>query len=359
MRPASIALGVSTVVLFAYLLFWPIAIEPVAWSIAPDPGLTGVHARNSQLSSLAMIAVGGRGPEDVTRGPDGYVYSGLEDGRIVRWYPDNSEHVTTYVNTGGRPLGLAFDADGYLIVADGVRGLLSVNPDRVVHVLTDSVGDEPLGFVNHLDIANDGTIWFSDSSQRFANNAQLDFMEGSATGRLLNYDPKSGKTAVRVEGLAFANGVAIAPGDEYVLVSETIAARIARLWLKGPRAGESELFANGLPGYPDNISYNDRGIFWIALWTTRVPAMDKLTDKPVLRSVLMRLPTIPGAKFERVAWAVGANVAGDILYSFQHWDGQYSGVTSVSEYDGALYLGSIEHEAIARLPVSDLDLGRP
>ena len=160
-----------------------------------------------------------------------------------------------------------------------------------MQTLTDRVGDSPLVFVNHLDIADDGTIWFSDSSQRFKGNALLEMMEGSATGRLLSYDPRTGKTNVHLDGLRFANGVSVGPDDEFVLVSESLAARVTRLWIRGPRHGEIDTFIEGLPGYPDNIAYNDSGLFWIALPTQRLETWERLAKRPVLRAMLMRLPS--------------------------------------------------------------------
>lgn len=350
-RHAAVAFGSALALLVAYFLLWPIPINPVAWEPTPIPRFVELHERNSELAGSELLQATGAGPEDLTVGPDGYFYTGLEDGRVIRFHPDRRNESATYVNTGGRPLGLKFASDGHLIVADGERGLLSVDRDRLVHTLTDSVNGSRLLFVNHLDIAGDGTIWFSDSSQRFKGNAFMDMMEGTATGRLLSYDPKTGVTEVHLEGLRFANGVSLGPKDEYVLVCETLAAKVTRLWISGPRIGTSDTFIDGLPGYPDNISYNDNGEFWIALPMQRLAAWESLASKPTLRSILMRLPKIPGPSSEAVAWVLRVDANGEIVRSHQNWTGDYSMVTSVTEVDGMLYLGSIESESIGRVPV--------
>lgn len=266
MRKVLIVIAVMLVVVVAYLLAWPVPIEPVAWEPSEYPDETGVFVPNEDLAAAERLIEGiGEGPEDVTRGPDGFFYTGLQDGRIVRFRADGqarAEDAETFATTDGRPLGMQFDADGNLVVADAFKGLLSVAPDGAVTLLTDSVDGEPMIFVDDLDIAADGTIWFSDASQRFDQlNYMLDFFEASATGRLLSYDPASGETAVHLEGLMFANGVALGPDEAYVLVNETWASRITRLWLTGPRAGQSDTFIAGLPAYPDNLSYNGTGVF--------------------------------------------------------------------------------------------------
>ena len=40
--------------------------------------------------------------------------------------------------------------------------------------------------------------------------------------------------------------------------------RIQKYWLKGPKAGTSEIIMDNLPGFPDNISSNGKGIYWVA-----------------------------------------------------------------------------------------------
>src|SRR3546814_15291292 len=67
----------------------------------------------------------------------------------------------------------------------------------------------------------------------------------------------SGQTKTLMQGLHFANGVAVGPGASYLLVSETNEYRIWRYWLKGVRAGQQEIFADNLPGFPDNLSIDD------------------------------------------------------------------------------------------------------
>lgn len=336
---------------FAYLCLWPVPIDPVAWRPDPDPGLTGAHAPNEDLAPLELLApAAGFGPEDVTRGPDGAFYTGLLDGRIVRFDGARTE---TWADTGGRPLGLQFDAGGRLIVADADRGLLAVRPDRTITVLVDEVEGERLLLVDDLDIAADGTIWFSDASRRFSvHDWVLDFWEGRGTGRLLSYDPARAETRVRLDGLRFANGVALGPDDAFVLVTETLAARIWRLWLTGPRAGASEIFAERLPGYPDNLSFDGVDTFWVALPSPRQPALERLSEYPFLRAVLMRLPeALRRVTPPPLAWVAGFDLDGRVRHSLQSRRGDYRVVTSVNAFDGQLYLGSIEMDTVARRPV--------
>lgn len=342
------AIGFMLVLAAAYLLAWPVPIDAVAWRPGVKPDMVTFQA-DDVLGVSEVLANGvGPGPEDVTLGPDGYFYTGMQDGRILRVRGSVWEE---FVNTGGRPLGMQFDARGNLIVADAFRGLLSITPDRVVSVLVYEVDGEPMKFCDDLDIASDGTIWFSDASQRFdQHNWKLDILEGRATGRLLSYDPSTAEVVVRMDGLMFANGVALGPDDEYVLVNETFLRRIKRLWLKGPRAGESEIFIAGLPGYPDNLSFDGDDLFWIALPSPRQEKLEDLAGRPLVREILMRLPeTLRRVEAGRVGWVLGISTDAKVRHSLKDTTGRCFAITSANDLDGSLLMGSIDMDHVCRL----------
>ena len=70
--------------------------------------------------------------------------------------------------------------------------------------------------------ASDGTVYFSDASTRFGFDRWFhDFVEASATGRLLRYDPRNGETSVVLDRLSYANGVALPRDETFVVVCET------------------------------------------------------------------------------------------------------------------------------------------
>lgn len=345
--------GLLMLALAGYLCCWPVPVEPVAWIPDANGGLAGAYAASRSFDAAGFKTYEvGRGPEDVALGAGGTLYSGLEDGRIMRLRPGEAA-AELFADTGGRPLGMQFDADGNLIVADGLRGLLSVDPAGTVTVLTNSVNGETLKLVDDLDIAADGTIWFSNASQNFGlHHLTLDWWEGAATGQLLSYEPRSGRTRLRLAGLRFANGVALGPDEAFVLVSETRAARISRLWLSGPDAGKRDVFAAGLPGLPDNLSFNGHDTFWVAFYASRSEAFDRLAPRPGVRKLLLRLPeswvrVVPPP----IGWIVGLGLDGQARYSFRDTVGRYTEVTSVNERDGKLYLGSLKMSAIASLDV--------
>ncbi|MGA0098673.1 MAG: SMP-30/gluconolactonase/LRE family protein [Steroidobacteraceae bacterium] len=343
--------SVGLLTLLALLLGWPGPIDPVAWEPEPARGLVGGFAAPLGLDQARRIEIG-EAPEDVALGPDGALYTGLLDGRIMRIGPDGEQR-TLFANTGGRPLGMQFDAEGRLIVADAARGLLAVSADGSIEVLVDSHDGQRLGLIDDLDIAEDGTIWFSSATQRFPlGNYLLDFLEGRPTGMLLAHDPETGHTRVALDGLRFANGVALGPEDAYVLVTETPAARITRLWIAGPRAGERDTFITGLPGLPDNLSFDGRDRFWVALPATRVAAIDRLAPYPRLRKLLAMVPKgWLSLAPPPLAWVAAIDLDGRVVASYRDASGRFSMVTSANDHSGTLYLGSIGETAVLALPL--------
>lgn len=290
----------------AYLLLWPTPLDPYAWTPPPNPG-TGPDSPFRPTQDLEVRAAfaghligtfndAGRpvnfGPEDVAVSPrDGRIYTGLGDGRILRIHPHGGP-AEVFADTGGRPLGVTFDASGeHLYVSDALLGLLSVDLEGRVTVLANQARGEPVTFADNLDVARDGTVWFSAPTRDHSlAEVELDVWDSRPSGRLLRYEPGTGKAEVVLDNLFYANGVALAADESFVLVAEFLAFRIVRHWLAGPRAGSHEIFVDGLPGYPDNITRTPDGHFLVGLSLQRIPGLDAQRARPWAVKVLYRLP---------------------------------------------------------------------
>lgn len=342
--------------LAAYLLFWPIELDPVAWTPPTPPSMSsGPYAANDRLRGVQRIADGIEGPEGIAVDVEGQVYAGLEDGRLLRFAPDFSSCLVLD-HTGGRPLGLALAPDGSLLIADANNGLMSLGNGGQLRSLSREADGVALGFTDDLDVAPQSRqVYFSDASTKFGYGRHMeDLMEHGRHGRLLRYDLDSGTTTTLLRDRAFANGVAVGPDESYVLLNETWEYKVTRYWLKGDRAGQTDTFIDNLPGYPDNLSFNGRDRFWVALYAPRNALLDRYLPRPWLRAVMARLPAALRPKPEKQAHVVGLDLEGKVVASLQYAGADaYAPITSVEEYDGWLYLGSLSATALGRIRVDD------
>ncbi|NGY06748.1 SMP-30/gluconolactonase/LRE family protein [Solimonas terrae] len=347
-----------------YLLFWPVPFVPVLWQPAPAPS-ADAYPRNDRLRNIERLADKlGRGPEGITVDAQGRIYAGYDDGRVMRFDGDGANGVLL-ANTGGRPLGISVGDKG-LFVADARKGLLQIRDDGSVVVLSTSADGQPFKFVD--DVAQspvDPYLYFTDASARFGiDQLMADVLEHGDTGRLLRYDPATGETRTLMHGLHFANGVAIGPGASYLLVSETNEYRIWRYWLKGVKAGQQDVFADNLPGFPDNLSINGDRV-WQALYAPRKPALDAIADSPLLRKIAYRLPAFLQPKPALHSWVLAFDLDGHLVHDLQYAgdpsDAQaptpYGPITSVRQVGGTLYFGSLSDTAIGRLVMPDTPAG--
>ncbi|MEX6502579.1 SMP-30/gluconolactonase/LRE family protein [Pseudomonas zhanjiangensis] len=336
----------------AYLLLTPSPIDPLAWQAPPAPAMTGVLEPNDTLMKAELLGRGQvHGPEDSAVDDQGRVYSGLHDGRIVRI--DGDGGLETFADTGGRPLGMDFDAAGRLIVADAYKGLLAIDPQGRIQVLSTEAEGVPFKFTDDLDIASDGTIYFSDASSRFEQpDYLLDLLEARPHGRLLSYDPASGETRVLLKDLYFANGVALSAAEDFVLVNETYRYRITRYWLKGDKAGSHEVFIDNLPGLPDNLQGDGAGTFWVALPSPRKADADFLHRHPWLKAQLAKLPRALWPKAIPYGLVVALNEQGEIVRSLHDTSGSHLRmITSAKPVGDYLYLGSLDNDRIGKLQI--------
>ena len=355
MKKTLLTLLALFVLLVLYLLAWPVPVDPVAWTPPPAPALEGDYAPNTYLAAAERLDLpSGYGPEDVAVDSLGRLYSGLQDGRIIRMQHDGS-NAETFADTGGRPLGLAFDSTGHLIVADAFKGLLSVSPEGEIAVLSTEAGGVPFAFTDDVDVGPDGVIYFSDASSKYdQHHYKWDLVENRPNGRLLAYDLATGATSVLLDDLYFANGVAVSPDGAFVLVNETARFRVRRYWLAGPRHGESEVIIDNLPGFPDGISSNGAGVYWLALTSPRNPLLDTLAPHPFVRKMILRLPEALQPAPERYAFVLGLDGDGRVVHNLQNPSGEpFAIITSVEQVGEVLYLGSLSEPALGRIAVPE------
>ena len=362
-----------------------------------DKGQQTVVDFVSSSSRLRRLFQGVQGPESV------HV---LENGTMVAL--DKYGHV--YVNQGekgyslfayvgpGRPLGIHAmyseeDGEDVLVICNSLTGVLSLGlvTKRVLrssyYYNDDDGGVVPIMYANDVDIDMERRIvYFTDSTviPPALNRASfydtmlsylLSAASGAATGKLLSYDVNSGRTRLLVDGIFFANGVAVDRKGEYVLVAETSSLRILKYHVSN---GTTEVLVDGLPGFPDGISrchgsslYNtdnnndkDEDFFWVAiiipcdsgriggclgLHMMRAPAMVRW----VLSYVFRYIGSPPVGKIGLVLKVSG--VTGDIVQVLVDRHGDHvAGVSGVYQHGSTLFMGHLSHDYITAFNLSSI-----
>ncbi|KAK6921835.1 Strictosidine synthase, conserved region [Dillenia turbinata] len=331
--------------LFFFTCFVCLNVETMSYEQKADARLKNYHQ---------IELAHGVGPESIDfdckgEGP----YTGVSDGRILKWngpqigwkeFAIPSYHRNREMCDGnsdkklehvcGRPLGIKFNkATCDLYIADAYFGLLKVGPrGGQAQTLATSAAGVPFKLVNGLDIdPTTGLVYFTDSSTVYRRWEYLTaVLRGDKTGRLMRYDPRSKKVTVLLNGLAFANGVALSKNMSFILVAETGEARIMRYWLQGPKAHTHEVFAE-LGIYPDNIKVNQEGEFWVALTTGTEDVGKKRLAGDADAGITVDTVAVKLDRVGQVMEMIDASVSKTL-----------QSVSEVEEHLGKLWIGSVD-----------------
>eukprot|EP01027_Heterolobosea_sp_BB2_P008831 GEZU01013102.1.p1 GENE.GEZU01013102.1~~GEZU01013102.1.p1 ORF type:complete len:541 (+),score=107.80 GEZU01013102.1:51-1673(+) len=372
-----------------------------SWHFAPIPKFEGVldPAVHNQLERAERLLEGKlHGPEDCTFDTAGLLYCSTGDGSIVRLKNLEGDKdyiaVETFARTGearpdcgrdeeleevcGRPLHIQFNStNGHLLVADAYKGLLEFDERGnfvkalATHLtspatVTDDSTRRRIRFANFFAISEDKqTVYLTDSSNKWHRKDWLkDILECKPHGRLLRYDARTGETTTLLEGLHFPNGVALSSDESFVIVLETTLSRIVRYYLKGPNQGTWDIFADNLPGIPDNVHvhhhhHGQQQLFWVALPKRRSPLLDFMQAHPVIKYWITKI--VPWKLLPLLAPNHGLVIAldeqGRIVKSSHDATGEHVAMITSIVFDPQgqyAYLGSVFNHFLSRVPASEL-----
>lgn len=126
-----------------------------------------------------------------------------------------------------------------------------------------------------------------------------------------------------LDKLWFANGVALSPDEDFVVVAESHSSKLMRVWLKDEKKGQVDVFYDGLPGAPDNLSSDEYGI-WVPIATVAdeshpmVPHL--IAPYPTARKVIARLYELIRMPFEFISSVYPNRVTNFVCREFGSMD---------------------------------------
>ncbi|KVH92127.1 Six-bladed beta-propeller, TolB-like protein [Cynara cardunculus var. scolymus] len=314
------------------------------------PMLVAARKNAESLSGLEKIGLGQLiGAEDIAyESKSGVLYTGCEDGWIKRIMLNNSV-VENWVHTGGRPLGIAIaDSDNICL-----QGLLKASRDGELELLTSEADGVKLGFTDGVAVAKNGMVYFTDASYKYSiHEAIYDFLGGRPHGRLLSYNPSTKQTNVLARDLYFANGVELSPDQDFVIFCETFMMRCSRYYLQGEKKGSIDVFADNLPGFPDNIRYDGDGRYWLAIpWDNSLLTKFIQTypfARKILTFTLKHLHKMP--ELMKFGGVIALDLEGNPIGGY--YDDTWKMTTSGVKIGEHLYMGSITKSHILRLSLA-------
>lgn len=152
----------------AFLVFKETNIDPIAYTPKKRLSITDYEAPVYYIHNVEKIKLNASGPESIAFNSEGYLFTGLSDGTIrkidvktgesqVFARTSQAKSVPPLSECGkpemehlcGRPLGLRFDVNGDLVVADAYFGLLKITKDgNVTQLVSEYEGEYFVSGIN-------------------------------------------------------------------------------------------------------------------------------------------------------------------------------------------------------------------
>jgi sugar lactone lactonase YvrE len=258
-------------------------------------------------SAIATIGTDLQRPECILAERDGVLWAADARGGVTRIAPDGSQRfigqradarfATARDDTadtfeakftqGTLPNGLAFAANGDILIANFGTDLLEVmSRDGRTRTLFDRIDGQPIGKVNFVLRDTRDRIWITVSTR-------VNPWTQAASSRVRDgYIAVLDERGLRVvaDGFYFTNEIRLDASEQWLYIVETTGPYVSRMRLEEQAAGgvrlvEREIFGPGrLGGYPDGIAFDAFGNLWCTL--VMVDQLIALTPQGDIRLLL-------------------------------------------------------------------------
>lgn len=236
---------------------------------------------------IKAIGHGLQRPECILAEPDGTLWAADARGGVTRIAADGSqrfigqkadarfasaaaatsEDVERKFTTGTLPNGLAFAANGDLLISNfGTDCLELMTREGVTRTLVDRIDGQPIGKVNFVLRDSKDRVWITVSTR-------VNPWTAAASSRVRDgYIAVLERGVLRVvaEGFYFTNEIRLDAREEWLYIVETTGPHITRMRVRegaqGVALSDRELFGPAhLGGFPDGIAFDAFGNLWCTL----------------------------------------------------------------------------------------------
>jgi gluconolactonase len=215
-------------------------------------------------------------PECILAEKDGSLWSADARGGVVHIRPDGSQQLvaqsldTTFGATadeadrftkGTLPNGLAFDADGSILISNfGTDRLERMSRTGETTVMLDTIDGSPIGKVNFVLRDSKGRIWLTISTRIV--NWMAAVSPKIADGYVAVLDDKGAR--IVADGFRFTNEIRFDANEEWLYVVETTGRCITRLRIddRGEAVAREIFGPADTGGFIDGIAFDEYGNLW-------------------------------------------------------------------------------------------------
>jgi sugar lactone lactonase YvrE len=194
-------------------------------------------------------------PEGIAIHADGSIWCGSETGDLLRIAADGSS-ISRMAGTDGFLLGIAFDAVGNCYACD-LRHAAVFRYDAVSGRIA-RFGAAGIRVPNYPVVdARRGALYVSDSRG-----------SGDVGPGIFRFDLRTGDGAIWCTSpMAFANGMALAPGGDGLYVVQSDAACVSYVPIEADgSAGTPRLFVDEVQTVPDGLAFGPDGTLYISCY---------------------------------------------------------------------------------------------
>lgn len=218
-------------------------------------------------------------PECILAEADGSLWTADARGGVVHITPDGNQTLVTQKVSSGLnenssaadrmmggtlPNGLAFDAQGNIIIANfGTDAIEKMTRAGISELLFDQMDGKPLGKMNFCLCDSQNRIWFTVTTRQVPWTKSIN--EKTADGYVGLIDEHG--IRIIADNFVGTNEIRFDENEEWLYVVETNARRISRLRLNEKlNVLAREIYGpEDLGGFPDGFAFDSYGNLWITL----------------------------------------------------------------------------------------------
>lgn len=191
---------------------------------------------------------------------DGLLFCEVPSNMVLAYH--SGKGLGKYLEQAGGASGLAYDAEGRLLIAEGKKRRivrLSANDDKKVEVLAERFEGKRFNGPNDIVVRKDGQVYFSDP----AFGAQSEVREMDFHG-VYHMSPK-GELSLIAKPKGRPNGVTLSPNGRILYVANSDERKVYAYDLDSRgKAGNERVFLAGLDGVPDGLRTDEKGNVYVA-----------------------------------------------------------------------------------------------